>query len=371
MRFAPLPVVPGFLRALLLCVALACPWNFSAAQVTNDSDAPTAMPRDWQAAELRDHPLVGVIWSARDKRAVAPAEFGAEMAKTRFILLGEIHDNPDHHRLQAWEIETLGAWASFYFANPRDASSQPTISRIAMEMLSDDQQSGITAFYDKADENRGAVTGADFGPMVGWDTSGWPAFDLYKPLLIVALASGWEVVPASPEKSRVKTVSQGGLEALPGPLRDRLALDKPLGLAMAKDLEAELAESHCGLLPPEALPRMAFVQRFRDAMMADALAPGADRGAILIAGNGHVRRDRGVPWYLTARGVPRGDIGVVMHMEVEADKTDAAAYLPSSSAATTEAPVADYLVFTPRQTRPDPCEGLRERFKKPRNGQDR
>ena len=37
----------------------------------------------------------------------------------------------------------------------------------------------------------------------------------------------------------------------------------------------------------------------RDAMMADRLATVAGRaGGVLIAGNGHVRTDRGVPWYL-------------------------------------------------------------------------
>jgi uncharacterized iron-regulated protein len=36
----------------------------------------------------------------------------------------------------------------------------------------------------------------------------------------------------------------------------------------------------------------------RDAVMAHAIARNASRGVVLIAGNGHVRRDLGVPYWL-------------------------------------------------------------------------
>ena len=53
----------------------------------------------------------------------------ADIAAARdFVLLGEKHDNPDHHRLQAWMIDALVA-----------RGRRPAI---AMEMLDAEQASG-------------------------------------------------------------------------------------------------------------------------------------------------------------------------------------------------------------------------------------
>ena len=45
---------------------------------------------------------------------------------------------------------------------------------------------------------------------------------------------------------------------------------------------------------------MAQAQFARDAVMADVLRQHAQRGAVLLAGNGHVRRDLGVSRWLDA-----------------------------------------------------------------------
>ena len=62
---------------------------------------------------------------------------------------------------------------------------------------------------------------------------------------------------------------------------------------------------------------MSDVQRLRDAVLADSLMNAAGEGsAILIAGNGHVRADRAVPWYLSRR-VSQAPTVTVMLLEVE------------------------------------------------------
>ena len=70
--------------------------------------------------------------------------------------------------------------------------------------------------------------------------------------------------------------------------------------ALDDALLTELEASHCGLMPKSAFGGMAVAQRFRDGNMASILAdaaPGSGQ-VVLVAGNGHVRLDRGVPWYL-------------------------------------------------------------------------
>ena len=58
---------------------------------------------------------------------------------------------------------------------------------------------------------------------------------------------------------------------------------------------------HCGM-PADTLgpviQQMAIGQRMRDSAFADALTRGGAAGGVLIAGSGHTRTDRGVPWVL-------------------------------------------------------------------------
>ncbi|MBU2534236.1 MAG: hypothetical protein KKB37_15955, partial [Alphaproteobacteria bacterium] len=81
-------------------------------------------------------------------------------------------------------------------------------------------------------------------------------------------------------------------------------------------------------------------------------------------GNGHVRLDRAVPWYLrqmarVSEGGGSRAIAAVGHLEVAEDQNDPSAYGDLAS-------LFSYVVFTPRALRPDPCEEMRKQFK-PRN----
>ena len=99
---------------------------------------------------------------------------------------------------------------------------------------------------------------------------------------------------------------------------------------------------------------MAQVQRFRDAKMA-AVLDGASGKAVLIAVNGHTRRDRGVP-FLTKRNMV-----VVMLSEVVEGRTSPAQYELKNAQGE---PLADFVIFTPRAKRDDPCEAMRDAMKK-------
>ena len=98
---------------------------------------------------------------------------------------------------------------------------------------------------------------------------------------------------------------------------------------------------HCDLLPAEAIPGMARAQIARDRTLAAAITPYAERGVVLLTGNGHARKDMGVPHWLA---VPNTSIGLLEDEE----HTDA----------------FDYYAVTARAERADPCEVLRKRFLK-------
>jgi uncharacterized iron-regulated protein len=112
-------------------------------------------------------------------------------------------------------------------------------------------------------------------------------------------------------------------------------------------LEDEIRDGHCGKLPPALLPRFAKAQRLRDAAMALALVRDATAdGAVLIAGNGHVRRDRGVPAYL-----PAGESVSVGFVEAATGEDRAAVARQARG-------TYDYVWVTQAIARADPCAEL-------------
>src|SRR6266536_2359670 len=64
---------------------------------------------DWQSPLGRDHASSGTIWDVRAAAPITADTLVARLAARRFVLLGEKHDNPDHHRLQAWTLAALVA----------------------------------------------------------------------------------------------------------------------------------------------------------------------------------------------------------------------------------------------------------------------
>ena len=112
--------------------------------------------------------------------------------------------------------------------------------------------------------------------------------------------------------------------------------------AVKRALERDIIDGHCGAAPEaNRLAGMVAAQRARDAHMAFVLRSPS----VLIAGAGHARRDRGVPLYLGD-----SDVLSIAFIEVEPGKASPEAYAERAS--------FDYVWFTPRAARADPCAGL-------------
>ena len=279
------------------------------------------------AVLLRDHPLVDTLWDARAGRQVEPAAFFEEAVAARWILLGEQHNNADHHRLQA---RVLGVLA--------DAGRRPAV---VWEMAGPDEAEALrTARLEDVDY---------LGAALRWEARGWPAWADYRPIAEQALRHGLPLRPGNAPGDLVRRVSRG--EPLPPDLADRLDWQRPYPPDIHIALLAELAESHCGRLPVAALPAMARVQRLWDAFMAEALSSAGERAgsAVLIAGSGHVRKDRAVPWHLLTRQYGSEEVLVLAFVEVTdglAAAADYGAFDPS---------LFDYVWFTARVDAADPC----------------
>src|ERR671930_1251825 len=81
-------------------VLVLCTWHIGMGQAS-------APGEPWQARFGQDHPLVGQIWDVEAARLIDTTTLVQRLTAGRFVLLGEKHDNPDHHRLQAWILKQL------------------------------------------------------------------------------------------------------------------------------------------------------------------------------------------------------------------------------------------------------------------------
>ncbi|WNG43165.1 ChaN family lipoprotein [Archangium minus] len=325
---------PTSLR-LGLALLLACGCASSSATRGNP---PESKPDAWSSPLHRDHPLVGRVWDTRQGRWVEEPALVAELSRARFVLLGEQHDNPDHHRLQAELVRAL-----------TDSGRKPVL---AFEMLDVEQQPVIDEALTRSPREPDALAQA-----VAWEKSGWPDWALYRPIFAVGTERGLRIIGANLPLAQVKELVTRGPEALSPETRNRLGLETPLPEDIARAMRAEMHESHCGHLPESMLDPMVLAQRARDAQMADRLLTTATAdGALLITGNGHARTDRGVPAQLVRRA-PEHPVRSLAFIEVSPEAREPRDYAPSDSPG--QLPY-DYVWFTPAAEREDPCAMFRK-----------
>lgn len=324
MRTTPLIV-------LLTAAAQGC------ASAPRTSSAPAA--EVWQSRLGVEHVLVGRVYDVAAGRFVEAETLRARASEARFILLGEKHDNPDHHRLQARVLDWVVA-----------AERRP---RVVFEMIEESRQAEVEAQLARAPKDPDALALA-----LDWARSGWPDWAMYRPVFAATLQAGLPVVASMLPRAKAMEVARGN-ESLPEALVSRHGLSEPLPEDLHAALVEELRDGHCGHLPESMLAPMLEIQRARDAIMAEKLLEAGEAGAVLIAGAGHTRSDRAVPWYLRRQGA--GSILSVAFVEVEDEETDPTAYASKFGAPTLP---FDLLWFTPRANEIDHCAEMEKMMKR-------
>ena len=265
----------------------------------------------------------GTLAGAPADRPLPEAAFSADV-----LLIGEVHDNPAQHRLRLRWLDALGAQRRVAIALEQlDAARQADLDRA--RAADDAAATQATSAEDLSARARRLAEAA------GFDFRGWD-WRLYGPVIELALRRGLPLVAANLSRSEALAVMRGGAAA-PEPAR--------WGTGERRALEEAIRDGHCGTLPESMIAPMAAAQRSRDARLAGALAEARQRSGlpvVLLAGNGHVRRDLGVPRYLAAR-LP-GERVFVIGM-VESREWPAAAF--------------DHVELTAPAARDDPCRALR------------
>lgn len=293
----------------------------------------------WRTEVFADHPLVGSIWHVGEGRFVSREEALRHLAAAPVVLLGEKHDNEDHHRLQAEVLAGLVA-----------AGRRPAV---AFEQFDGDQVGALAEFLAREPEDASGL-----GEAVGWDQTGWPPWSMYQPIADIAVRHSLPILAGNLPARVARVMSRGGLDAVADDVAG-LGLEEPLPGEVEAAMRQEIMDAHCDMASEAMMEPMVLVQRARDAHMARATAQGvamAD-GAVLIAGAGHTRTDRAVPALLPAK------VGRVMSLafvEVVADREDPSAYGRNGQGGIP----FDLVWFTPRVDDVDPCERFREQLKR-------
>ena len=234
------------------------------------------------------------------------------------MLLGEVHDNAEQHRLR---LELL--------RRAFDAGWRPAI---AMEQLDRERQADIErARRERPGDAQHLI---DLAGANGW------SWDSYRPFVELALEFDVPLIAANLSSADAKRIVRGGYPAVFDAAQlEGLGLDQPISPAWQAAQESEIDAGHCHALPSSSWAAMARVQFARDAVMAAALREHAARGVVLLAGNGHVRRDLGVPRWLSA--ADRAQVFAVGFLE-QGDPPERAGLF-------------DAVVRTARAERDDPC----------------
>jgi uncharacterized iron-regulated protein len=196
------------------------------------------------------------------------------------LLMGEQHDQPDHQRQIAAEVQGLIA--------------QGRLAALVLEMV----ESG----RDSAPLNR-ISTDAQVREALDWDDRGWP-WAQYGPAVMLAVRAGVPVQGGNlPRTQMAAVMADAGIDTrLPEPVRARIS--------------QAVEDGHCGMLKADQLPAMVRIQMTRDQRMAETVLrarfkAGAGQVVVLHAGEQHVARDRGVPLHLDLLGVPPGQMRTV------------------------------------------------------------
>lgn len=303
--------------------------------------ADTAPPASevWQSRLGTEHDLVGRIYDVATGQFIDEAALRARVGKARFVLLGEKHDNPDHHRLQARMIE----WVVAHERRPA----------VVFEMIEESRQAEVEAQQRRAPRDPDALA-----VLLDWARSGWPDWAMYRPVFAAAMEADLPIVASMLPRARAMEVARGN-ESLPAALVSRHGLASPLPDDLEAALVEELRDGHCGHLPEHMLRPMLDIQRARDAIMAEKLLEAGESGAVLVAGAGHTRSDRAVPWYLRRQGAD--DLLSIAFVEVEDGEPDPTAYAAKFGAT---APPFDALWFTPRANDIDHCAEMEKMMKR-------
>lgn len=202
----------------------------------------------------------------------------ASSANPQVLLLGEVHDNKDGHKLRFEELQRRveAGW--------RPAIAMEQFDRETQDLLNDAQKGCLDA---------SCVIKVMNGKRWEWQ--------YYHPVIQLALTHQLPLIAANLSRADAsKVVRDGVASSFDAATVAAYKLKEPLPADLRRGQEKAIQEGHCNMVSDMMLPGMVNAQVARDIWMAKLIRAQQPRDVVLIAGNGHVRKDIGVPRWLDA-----------------------------------------------------------------------
>ena len=239
---------------------------------------------------------------------------------TPLLLLGEQHDATEHQVLQRATVTQI--------------AEQGALAALVLEMV--EQGRHTTALPPDASEDR-------VREALDWrdasNSGAWP-WTVYGPVVMSAVRAGVPVIGGNLPRAQMRTAMAD------------TALDASLPPDALQRQRDAIRDGHCGLLPEAQIAPMTRIQLARDRAMAQTAMAALrnDRTVLLIAGNGHVQKDLGVP-----RHLPPGQAHRVV-LSLAREGVTAARSEPGTGT------TADRHWVTPPRPATDHCAGLKKQM---------
>ena len=212
---------------------------------------------------------------------VGPDALLDDVARREVVLLGETHDDADHHR---WQLHTLAALHS----------RRPDMV-LGFEMFPRSAQPVLERWV------AGELSAERFLEEVRWDEVWSLPADLYLPLFEFARLHRIPMVALNVERQLAQAVAEKGWEGVPETEREGVSRPAPAPQAYLDELERAHRE-HASRIP---FRNFVQAQQTWDRAMAQALASRRGRLAVGIVGSGHLRHGHGIALQLRDLGVGR------------------------------------------------------------------
>lgn len=240
-------------------------------------------------------------------------------------LMGEVHDNPHGHAYRLRDLQ------SALNTNWRPA--------ILMEQFDVQRQPELTAAWQNCTDAQCVI---DAAGGQGWD------WELYKPLIQTALQLRLPLVAANVSREQLMQLMKQGFEVVfDSQAIAAYRLNQPFAQPWLEQQRTAMRDGHCNMLPERMIDPMVNAQAARDVMFARLISEYASQGVVLIAGNGHVRKDLGVPVWLD----PALRARTTVYGYVEPGGSSVDAY--------------DRIRLVSAHPRPDPCEAFKRTRRAP------
>lgn len=283
----------------------------TATVVTTVESLGAAPPKEWS------------VFEGATGKPLRYSELAARLAPANAIFLGEQHDDPETHRVEAAVLQEIHTIVG------------PKLT-LALEMFERDGQAALDAY----------LTGKTDEATLAKSVKLWPNYQTdYRPLIEFAKANRVPVLASNAPAGIVRRVGQEGLDTLAKLTPGERAHVAPFVLAPSGDEYARrfadvISDGHGdgAQMPPATIRRFYEAQCTRDDTMAQTVVNALNAGRMVLHVNGAFHSDAGLG--TAARVLWRRPVGTVVRVVKIIAQNEA----PNPSKFQGE---ADYLVFVP------------------------